>query len=74
MVGVARSTQMKSACLPSARDPILWSNPNTVAPSMVAMRSTFQAGMISGSLDRILLNKAVSFISLKMLWLLLPGA
>jgi len=36
-------------------------------------RSTRQAGITSGSAKRILLNSAVSFISLKMLWQLLPG-
>jgi hypothetical protein len=74
MVGAWRSTRMKSPRLPSSREPTRSPSPTARAPSTVAMRSTFQAGMASGSWWRILWNRAVSFISLNMLWLLFPGA
>ncbi len=45
-----------------------------LAPSIVAIRKTFQAGITSGSPNLSLLNSAVNFISLKILWQLLPGA
>ena len=43
------------------------------APSMVAMRRTFQAGNTKGVPYLHLFSTAASFISLNMLWLLFPG-
>jgi hypothetical protein len=64
MLGLSGTTKMNCLILPASNGPTSSPSPMARAPSIVAMRKASRAGITVGSPYLLLLNSAVSFISL----------